>query len=92
MIAFCFDRYYWKVLYNPDDSTGVALISLNNPHISSAEIDNFKVCTELQGNYFLNEVDNPNEIYRGIVYACEVSDAAAAFEEIPDLGTLGILG
>ena len=72
--------------------TGIALIGVNNPHIDSADIDLYKVCTTIDNNEFLAEVNNPDDTYRGVVYACAVEDAAAVFEEIPDLGPLGILG
>ena len=85
-------RYYWRVIYNPVDSTGVAIIGVNNPHVASGDVDLYKVCTPLVGNTFLEDISSPNDAYKGIMYACEVEEAAAVFEEMPDLGPLGILG
>ena len=39
----------------------------------------------------MQDINNPNDIYLGVMYACEVSDLAAVFPEIPDLGDLSLL-
>lgn len=75
-------------------NTGVAVIGVNNPHLTEAEIDaDYRVCTAIPDHPLLAECPDVDDIRSGISYACEVAEAAAAFEEIAglDLGDLGLL-
>ena len=72
-------------------NSGVALVGVNNPHLSSGDISAHKVCSEISNHPMLSHVSNPNDIKKGIIYACRVEDVQAVFEEVPDLGSLGLL-
>lgn len=80
------------MVIDPLTDTGAAIIGVNNPHLTSSEVAaDYRVCTSIDNHPFLENLKNPDDIYLGIMYVCEVAEAAAAFEEINDLG-LGNLG
>ena len=39
----------------------------------------------------MSGVNDPDDVSKGVVYACEYQDLRDAFEEVPDLGDLGML-
>lgn len=85
------NRYYWKVLYDSDAKTGVAFIGVNNPHIGTSEIENFKICTPLPSHPIMDSISKPNDIKNGVTFACTVDDLRAQFEEVPDFEVVGLL-
>lgn len=67
-------KLYYKVLINRDDSSGIALIGVNNPHLTLEEIKkDYIICTDVseQINYINWQKD---DIRRGYSYACDVND------------------
>jgi hypothetical protein len=78
------------VLHDPVTKKGVAFIGVNNPHISEAEIAEYKVCETLE-HAAMDEVFYPDDIERGVTFACHVNDIDKIFEEIPLLGDLELL-
>ena len=51
-----------------------------------------RVCNDpLSSHPILDNIFYPDDIERGVMYACQVADLADAFEEVPDFGDLGLL-
>jgi hypothetical protein len=75
------------------ENLGVVLIGVNNPHLGEQEIDEtYRVCESIPGHPLLNDVKDPDDIPRGIAYACSVSDAQKVIPEIPtDIPISGVL-
>jgi len=70
----------------------VALIGINNPHITTEEIPSYKICQEIPSHPLISNLVAPEDIYKGVCYACSVPDARAAILDIPFLEISGILG
>jgi hypothetical protein len=79
------------VLVDENAGTGVAFIGVNNVHISANEIDSFKLCPTLDNHFIMQGISAPDDVTKGVLYACEVGEIASQFEEIPNLGNLGLL-
>ncbi len=88
-------RFYWKVVVDVNDDTGVGLVGVNNIHLTEEEAssDEYHICagSEIEDHPLLDSVDDADSVYEGVVYACPYQDLRAAFEEVPDLGDLGLL-
>ncbi len=87
-------RFYWKLVLEPEANLGVVLIGVNNPHLSTNEVDNgYRICDPIPNHPLLDKVNNINDIKEGVVYACSVEDAQNVIPEIPkDILVDGILG
>ena len=87
-------KFNWKVVVDSEKNTGIALIGVNNPHITEEEIENYKICSNpIYDHPIMDGIASPNDIESGVVYACEVGDAASVIPEIPDeLANLSLLG
>jgi hypothetical protein len=86
-----FFRFYWKVIYDPTSKYGVALIGVNNPHLPEEEISSMKICDEIPDHPLILGLANPDDIYKGITYACTIEDAKRTIFEIPDFEVLNLL-
>lgn len=83
-------KWFWKIIRDPSNSQGIALITLNNPFVTSIN-DSELLCRDIcssSGWY--------QEAYasfdRGYTYCCSVSDLMAAIPFIPsDASASGIL-
>ena len=85
-------KFYWKVIVDTEKDAGVALIGVNNPHITEDEIDDYKICSPLKDHPIMEGIPEPDNISKGVIYACEVGDAADVIEEIPsELANLDLL-
>ncbi len=82
-------------MVDESDETGIGIVGVNNVHLTEDEAmdDEYRVCagSEIEGHPMLSSVDSPDDVSRGIVYACEYNDLMDAFPEVPDVGDLGIL-
>ncbi|TRY70863.1 hypothetical protein TCAL_06544 [Tigriopus californicus] len=84
-------KYYWRVLFDPLENTGVAFVGVNNPYLMEDEVNDFTVCSPLNSHPVMDGVNNPTRLDYGLTYACTVEDLAAVFPEVPELGNLGLL-
>jgi hypothetical protein len=83
-------RYYWKVIYDPVTKLGVALIGVNDPHMQQSEVASVKICDPIDHS-FVQGLSQPDDIYKGVIFACTVEDAKKTITEIPDLEIVGVL-
>ena len=74
-------------------SLGVVLIGVNNPHLDETEVEEYKaLCPQIEGHPLLDSVYHPDDIQKGIMYACSVADAQKSIHEIPQEVTVtGVL-
>ncbi len=81
------------MVHDVDDDTAIGLVGVNNPHLSESEASSseYRVCPEVEGHILLSEVEDVDDIYLGVVYACTYDDLREAFPEVPDIGDPGIL-
>ena len=85
-------KFYWKVIVDTSKDAGVAIIGVNNPHITEDEIEDYKICNPLTDHPIMEGISEPDSIKKGVIYACEVGDAADAIDEIPnELANLDLL-
>lgn len=83
-------KWFWKIIKNPRTNEGIALISLNNPFVTSLTEEE-KLCTDncAYSGWYQEAYDN---FARGYTYCCEVSDLMATVEFIPsDAAVAGVL-
>jgi len=85
-------RLYWKMVVDESENLGVVLIGVNNPHLAEEEVDQYRICQALDHHPLLDNVYHPQDIRRGVVYACSVPDARNVISEIPtDVVINGVL-
>jgi len=77
-------KVFWKVVYDPATRAGVAVVGVNNPHVSAVPKDYFlcknDVCPKLR---WLN-IDS-RKISKGYVYCCEVEDFRKTVDYFPEI-------
>jgi len=76
-------RFYWKMVVDESENLGVVLIGVNNPHLREEEVGQYRICQAIDNHPLLDNVYHPDDIRRGIMYACSVEDARAVIQEIP---------
>jgi hypothetical protein len=70
---------------DPAAKAGVAIVAVNNPYLDEDLVESYKICSDPIDNHPLMEnVYYPDNIENGIMFACEISDAAKEIKEIPD--------
>ncbi len=78
-------RFFWKVVVEPAAGAGVALVGVNNPYVEPEMVDLYRVCSSTVDDHpLLENVYYPDDIERGIVYACEIAVAREVIKEIPE--------
>ena len=82
-------RYFWKVLIDEAANTGVAFLGVNNIYYKE-DVELLKICQE-RDHPIMDNIFYPNDVERGVTFACAVPDAAAVIPEIPDFGDIGFL-
>jgi len=83
-------RFYWKILYDPLAGAGVAVVGVNNPHLTVIPPD-YILCPPLEDHPILSNVYHPEDIQKGYMWACRVEDLAAAVSTVPDLPPMELL-
>ncbi len=74
------------------NSLAIGMVGVNNVHLSESEVDaDYRVCSPVEGHAILQDINDIDNIEYGVVYACEYEDMLDLFEEVPDLGDMGIL-
>ena len=85
-------KFYWKVIVDEAKDAGVAIIGVNNPHISEDDIEDYRICDPISDHPIMEGISEPDSILKGVIYACEVGDAADVIDEIPsELANLDLL-
>jgi len=85
-------RFYWKMLVDESQELGVVVIGVNNPHLLESETESYRLCPKINDHPLLDNVYHPDDIVKGIIYACSVADAQKVIPEIPsDIVVNGIL-
>lgn len=82
-------RYYWKILHDPAGGAGVAVVGINNPHLTSVPASMI-ICPALASHPLL-AMSEPHNIKSGYMFACRVEDLAAAVPEVPQLPPMTLL-
>jgi hypothetical protein len=83
-------RFYWKIAYDPVNNAGVAVIGVNNPHLAAIPED-YRICPPLVDHPLMGGVQQPENIVRGVSWACAVGELAKAAPEVPDFPPMDIL-
>jgi len=83
-------RYYWKILFDPQAGAGVAVIGVNNPHLTTLPPD-YIICPALTDHPVLENIYHPEDIKKGYMWACRVEDLAAAVDNVPQLPDMELL-
>lgn len=65
---------------------GVVVIGVNNPHLQQVETEAYHICLadEIPNHPLLDNVYDPHDVQKGIIYACSVAAARAVIPEIPN--------
>ena len=79
------------MLYEPSSQLGVVLFGVNNPHMNVDEIPDYKICPEILNYPLISELTAPEDVYKGVSFACSVDDAKKVIADIPDLTVSGVL-
>ncbi|KAK7023465.1 hypothetical protein SK128_010669 [Halocaridina rubra] len=78
----------WKVIYEESSESAVAVVGINNPHISTPPEPLCKnICPDLPWIDFKTE-----DLGHGYTYCCDVNDLRKFIPIIPDLGKVHLLG
>lgn len=83
-------KFYWKIVFDPDQGAGVAVIGVNNIHLKNLPSD-YILCPPIPEHPILENVYYPDSLSRGVIWACRVEDLAAAVPNVPDLPPMELL-
>lgn len=85
-------RFYWKMVVDESEKLGVVVIGVNNPHLLDSDLESYRLCPPIKDHPLLASVYHPEDVKKGIMYACSVADAQKVIPEIPtDVTVNGIL-
>ena len=92
-ILFFSFRYYWKMIIDESLNLGVVIIGVNNPFLSESEGEDYKkLCPSIPDHPLFDNIYYPDDIEKGIMYACSVADAQKSIHEIPkEVTVTGVL-
>ncbi|XP_050735522.1 uncharacterized protein LOC127008030 [Eriocheir sinensis] len=77
----------WKVIHDEYTNCAVAVVGVNNPHLTSPPLT---LCQDLCSS--IPWIDfNTTDLTRGYTYCCTVADLRAAVPDVPDLGDICLL-
>nr|WBG54456.1 duplex-specific nuclease [Austinograea rodriguezensis] len=78
----------WKVVHDEYSNCAVAVVGVNNPHLTSAPSTTLceDVCSSLSWIDF-----DVSDLTNGYMYCCSVSDLRAAVPHVPDIGDVCLL-
>lgn len=84
-------KLYYKVLIDKIDSAGVALIGVNNPHLTLDEImADYIICPDVSDS--INYINwQKSDISRGFSYACDVNDFMEAVPHFSEMNVRRLL-
>ena len=71
-------KWFWKIIRNPSTNQGIALVTLNNPFVTSTDTICRDICSS--SGWFQ---DAYNNYEKGYTYCCAVSDLMSAVPFIP---------
>jgi len=83
-------KFYWKIVFDPDQGAGVAVIGVNNIHLKSLPSD-YILCPPIPDHPILENVFYPDNLSRGVIWACRVEDLATAVPNVPELPPMELL-
>lgn len=84
-------KLYYRVLINKSDSSGIALIGVNNPHLTLDEIKkSYVICSDVSdGISYINW--QKSDISRGYSYACDVNEFVKAVPHFSEMNVRNLL-
>lgn len=84
-------KLYYRVLINKAESSGIALIGINNPHLTLEEIErDYIICTDVSDRIsYINW--QKTDITRGYSYACDVNDFMRAVPHFSEMNVRNLL-
>lgn len=84
-------KLYYKALIDKQNSSGIVLIGVNNPHLTLDEIKkDYIICTDVSDS--IDWVNwQKNDIRRGYSYACDVNDFMKAVPHFSEMNVRQLL-
>jgi hypothetical protein len=78
-------KFYYKILIDKTENSGIAFIGVNNPHLTLDEIlKDFIICTDVSNK--INYINwKKTDISRGYSYACEVNEFLKVVKHFPKI-------
>jgi len=83
-------KFYWKIIHDPIANTGVAVVGVNNPHLTKITME-YILCPPLFHHSLLDSLPDSEVISHGYLYFCRVEDLAESVIEVPQLPEMGLL-
>lgn len=77
-------KWFWKIIKNPLNNSGIALITLNNPFATTIE----QLCLDICSTYGWDNI-NYSDYSKGFTYCCSVASLMAAVPGIPSEASVG---
>ena len=59
--------------------------------MNESEIDSVKICNPIKDHFLIQDLSKPDDIVKGVTFACSVEDAKKIITEIPDLDITGLI-
>lgn len=81
--------FFWKIMYDPISRKGTAFVGVNNPYITNLTDDYF-ICKDISSRISWLTW-KPNDIVKGISYACAIDDLRKVVPTLPELAVVDIL-
>lgn len=86
-------RLYYKVIFDTNTHRGIAIIGVNNPHVTPEEFasNRYTLCNDV--SHLINWIGwNQSDVELGYTYACDVNEFARVVQHLPvRIHTTGLL-
>lgn len=82
-------KYFWKILYSPENNEAIVFISLNNPFVDKLN-DNDIFCENICDKYSWNKT-RWNDLSSGFLFCCNYKDFNNVVETSPKLNVNNVM-
>ncbi|KAL3277421.1 hypothetical protein HHI36_012769 [Cryptolaemus montrouzieri] len=82
--------FFWKIVFDPKSSAGVAFVGTNNPYITSSKLDEMRICKDVSERINWISLNN-KKLQRGFTYACSVMEFRKNVKFVPNLKVNNLL-
>ncbi|CAB4058068.1 unnamed protein product [Lepeophtheirus salmonis] len=79
-------KLFWKALGSSSKKEGIIFFGVNNPFLKEDDLnlEDYILCTDHIAHPILDNIKNPEDIERGYIYTCRLSDVQDILDGFPE--------